>query len=71
MLSESQYNELLPHKPMLKHVAQGGSGHNLPISLCDRIWNELGQIPYDTNCNECRINLVKDIYTLMTNYESK
>lgn len=53
---------------MIKHIAEGGSG-NTDIHLCNTIHQQLGKIPYDIYCNECRINLVKETYIEILNYE--
>lgn len=69
MLSRDQYNFLLGHKPMLKHIYDGGSSPQMPIHVFEDIWLSLGRMPHDLNCNSCRINLCKDMYMEILNYE--
>lgn len=69
MLSEEQYNFILGHKVILKHIYDGGSSPNMPIHEFHKIWLSLGRMPHDLNCNSCRINLCKDIYNELLNYE--
>lgn len=71
MLSENQYNELLPTRWMLFHIYGGGSSHRLPLELYIRIWNELGKFPVDMNCNACKVEMAKELFIEILNFEEE
>lgn len=71
MLNLIQYNELLPTRWMLKHLHDGGSSHNIPLALYLRIWNEMGKFPVDVNCNACKVEMAKELFQEILNYEKE
>ena len=71
MLSKEQHDLLVPSRMLLKHIYDGGSAHHLPMDLYLRIWNELGKFPVDTNCNACKIEMAKELFTEILLYEKE
>ena len=69
MLSQIHYELLQPSRIMLKHIFEGGSAHHVPLDLYHKINNEMGLMPLDRNCNACNMELCKNLFQLMLNYE--
>ena len=70
MLSPAQYDKVVAHKPILKHVNDGGSAPLLPLELFNQILSENNLPQHDLFCNGCKIELAKDMYNLLIEYES-
>ena len=70
MLSKEQYNEVVVHKIVLKHVHDGGNAPAMPLERFNQILSENNLPQHDLFCNECKIELAKDMYNLLIEYEN-
>lgn len=65
MLTESEYNQLLPHRNRLME----GSANSPALKLIDPIRQRLGYGSICFDCSGSIANAVRDIQNLITDYE--
>lgn len=70
MLTETEYNEILPHKAdIVKYHNTGNcTGEVLPIA--DRIRQRMGMSPVCYHCTSSKAEAMNDMYNLMVEYEN-
>jgi hypothetical protein len=70
MLTELQYNQLVPYIPVIRlTVEHGSSVTNQPSNLLNEIWIAQGNPPANLGCSACLNELYRCIWNLIKEYE--
>lgn len=69
MITEAEYNEILPHKADIEKFRRTGNCNGDALPIADRIRQRMGMSPVCYHCTSSKAEAMNDIYNLMVEYE--
>lgn len=71
MITEAEYNEILPHKGDIEKFRKTGNCDGTVLPIADRIRQRLSMSgPVCYSCSGSKAEAMNDIYNLMVEYEN-